>query len=321
MATSQITRLIVLVLLLVQIPENLFANEKERLFQFGFFPPISSNGLNSAKIVNTISLNLIGGYSGGTKVFEMGGVWNVSLNYTKGLQVAGLLNYTGKSCNSVQTSGFANIAASGKSILQIAGLLNVADKVNGLQFSALVNVAKKMKGVQFGLINYVEDGGEGVSVGLVNIVKHGGKYELEVSFSEAINTIVSFRLGTDRFYTIFSGGLCYNYVSEYAVGLGFGTSVKWKKRWSNQIEIQAFGVSREKMFMESSMNSIIQLRLPVCKEFAKHFKIFVGPTLNLELQSTDVEVNTKLSPWTMWKKQWNQLQATGWAGLSAGLRF
>ena len=302
MATSKTTCLIIQALLLVLIPANLFANEKVRLFQFGLFPPISSNGINSGKTVNMVSLNLIGGYSAGTKVFELGGVWNASRDYIKGLQIAGLLNYTGNSCNSVQISGFANISASGKSPLQIGGLFNVADNVNGLQISALVNVAKKVKGVQIGLINCVENGEEGVSIGLVNITKYGGKYEFEVSFSEAVNTLVSFRLGTDRFYTIFSGGVNYFHSPlEYAVGLGFGTSIDWKKHWSNQIEIQAYGIShKKKLFMENSVNGIIQMRLPVCKEFAKHFKVFVGPTLNLGLQNADVLGNT-LSPWQIWK--------------------
>lgn len=322
MNTSKTIRLAVQVLLLVLIPANLLANEKDRLFQFGIFPPISSNGINSGKTVNAISLNLIGGYSAGTRIFELGSVWNASRDYTKGLQIAGLLNYTGNSCSSVQVSGCANIAASGKSPLQVGGLLNVAENVNGLQLSALVNVAKKVKGVQIGLVNYMEDGEEGVSVGLINIAKHGGKYEFEVSFSEAVNTLVSFRLGTDRFYTIFSGGV--NYISSplvYAVGLGLGTSIEWKKHWSNQIEIQAFGVSHEKKFIKSSVNSIIQLRLPICKELAKHFKVFAGPTLNLGLQNADVAEKAKHTPWTMWHGKWNNLIVDGWIGLSAGLRF
>lgn len=145
-------------------------------------------------------------------------------------------------------------------------------------------------------------------------------------FVNAINTLLSFRLGTDRFYTIFSGGINY-FLSplEYAVGLGFGTSIGWKKHWSNQIEIQAFGVSvGQKLSSKAgTANSLIQLRLPVCKEFARHFKIFVGPTVNLALQSNDAEGNAlpSLAPWTMWSGQCGSMRAEGWVGLSAGLRF
>lgn len=313
-----------LALLIVLIPANLLAKgkENERLFQFGLFPPISSNGINSGNTVNAISLNLIGGYSAGTEIFEIGGVWNAARDYTKGLEIAGLLNYSGNSCNSVQISGLANIAASGNSPLQIGGLLNVADNANGLQLSALINVAKKVRGVQIGLFNYMEDGNDGVSIGLINVARHNGKYEFEVSFSEALNTLASFRLGTDRFYTIFSGGVKYfSSPLEYAVGLGFGTSIDWNNDWSNQIEMQAFGISHEKKLTGDSLSSIIQLRLPVCKELARHFKLFAGPTLNLGLRDSDVAEDVKLAPWTMWQDNWDDLLVDGWIGLSAGIWF
>lgn len=322
MNTSKSIRLAIQTLLLILVPINILAHENERFFQFGFFPPLSSNGMNSAKNINAISLNLIGGYSAGNKIFELGGVWNASRDYTKGIQIAGLLNYSGNSDNSVQISGLGNIAMSGKSPLQIGGLFNVADRVNGVQLSGLVNVAKKVKGVQIGLINYMEDGEDGVSIGLINIAKYGGKYEFEVSSSEAVNTMFSFRLGTDRFYTIFSGGINYFFSPlEYAIGLGVGTSIDWIKNWSNQIEIYTFGISCEKKIRNNSTNNIIQMRFPVCKEFGKHFKIFVGPTLNIGLQGAEIAKSVKLSPWTMWNSKWNNLQASGWIGFSGGVRF
>ena len=257
MNTSKSIRWTIQILLLILVPINIFAHENERFFQFGFIPPISSNGMNSAKTINAISFNLIGGYSAGNKIFELGGAWNASRDYTKGIQIAGLLNYSGNSDNSVQISGLGNIATSGKSPLQIGGLFNVADRVNGVQLSGLVNVAKKVKGVQIGLINYMEDGGNGVSIGLINVAKRGGKYEFEVSFSEAVNTMFSFRIGTDRFYTMFSGGINYFFSPlEYAIGLGFGTSIDWRKNWSNQFEIQAFAISHEKEITNNSTNNI-----------------------------------------------------------------
>ena len=306
MNTSKSIRWTIQILLLILVPINIFAHENERFFQFGFIPPISSNGMNSAKTINAISFNLIGGYSAGNKIFELGGAWNASRDYTKGIQIAGLLNYSGNSDNSVQ----------------ISGLFNVADRVNGVQLSGLVNVAKKVKGVQIGLINYMEDGGNGVSIGLINVAKRGGKYEFEVSFSEAVNTMFSFRIGTDRFYTMFSGGINYFFSPlEYAIGLGFGTSIDWRKNWSNQFEIQAFAISHEKEITNNSTNNIIQMRFPFCKELGKHFKLFAGPTLNIGLQEAEIAESARLSQWAMWSSKWNSLDVSGWIGLSAGLRF
>ena len=309
MNTSKSVRWTIQTLLLILIPINIFAHKNERFFQFGFFPPVSSNGMYSGKIINAISLNLIGGYSAGNKIFELGGVWNASRDYTKGIQIAGLLNYSGNSDNTVQISGLGNIATSGKSPLQIGGLFNVADRVNGVQLSGLVNVAKKVKGVQIGLINYMEDGEAGVSIGLINVAKYGGKYEFEVSFSEAVNTM-------------FSGGINYFFSPlEYAIGLGFGTSIDWRKNWSNQFEIQAFAISHEKEITNNSTNNIIQMRFPFCKELGKHFKLFAGPTLNIGLQEAEIAESARLSQWAMWSSKWNSLDVSGWIGLSAGLRF
>ena len=299
-----------------------------------------SNGINSGKTVNTVSLNLLGGYSAANRVFELGGVWNASREYTQGVQIAGLLNYTGNSRNAVQVSGMANIARAGNSPLQIGGLVNVAGHVNGLQLSGLVNVAKSVSGVQIGLVNYMADGSKGISIGLLNIARRGGKYEVEVSFSEALNTLVSFRMGTDRFYTIFSGGVNYFFSPlEYAVGLGFGTSIGWTPRWGNQIEVQAFGVSRERKLTNSSINGInsgktvntVSLNLlggysaanRVFETYrvAKHFKVFAGPALNVGLQNADAGDTVSLAPWTMWQGETRGLLVSSWVGLSAGFRF
>lgn len=132
MNTSKSVLWTIQTLLLILVPINISAIDNERFFQFGLFPPVSSNGMNTGKNINAISINLIGGYSAGNKIFELGGVWNASRDYTKGIQIAGMLNYSGNSDNSVQTSGLGNIATSGKSPLQIGGLFNVADRVNGV---------------------------------------------------------------------------------------------------------------------------------------------------------------------------------------------
>lgn len=322
MNTSESRHWIIQALWFILIPVNILADENDKLFQFGLFPPISSNGIHCGKTVNTISLNLIGGYSAGSKIFELGGAWNISREYTKGVQIAGLLNYSSYSNKSIQVSGLGNIVATGISPLQIGGLLNIADRIKGIQFSGLVSIAKKVKGVQIGLINYMENGEEGVSIGLINVAKQGGKYEFEVSFSESLSTLLSFRLGTDRFYTIFSGGINYFFNPlEYTLGLGFGTSINWKKHWSNQLEIHAFGITQEKKFINNSTTNIIRMSFPVCRTFNKHIKLFWGPTLNIGLQHTEIVEKAKLSSWALWNSNWDKLEATGWIGLSAGARF
>lgn len=304
----------------------LMAQETQvRNFQISFISPFGTNGAQSHLVTNKVSINLLGGYSYGNTVFEFGGLYNVNTNQTRGFQFAGLSNYSGNTDNAVQFSGITNIATDGITPFQFAGIANVADEVKGLQFAGIVNVAKRVKGVQLGLINCADES-DGVSVGLINIVKKGGKQEFEVSFSEALNTAVSFKLGTDKFYTIFSGGV--NYITkpvEYAAGLGFGTHMDWKKGWGNQIEAMGYALTENGSFETDALNMLTQLKLTVSKQFAPHFKTFAGPVVNMTVSDcVNPETGDKgsyLSPWSMWKNNGSSTHLNGWIGFTAGFRF
>lgn len=333
-----------------------FAQSKTtKNFQLSLITPLGTNGTQSQSTINKVSLNLLGGYSYGNTIFELGGLYNINTHLTKGIQLAGIANYSGKSENSVQFAGISNIIESGNSITQIggitnftqsvngiqlaginniaknaqgvqlAGITNYANELNGVQISGIVNIAKKVQGVQFGLINIAGES-DGVSIGLINIVKKNGKQEFEVSFSEALNTSVSFKLGTDKFYTIFSGGINYwDKPVQYAAGLGFGSQLNWKKGWSNQIEIMGYSLTENESFDLDGINMLTQIKLPVSYQFAKRFKVFAGPTLNMTISqyvNTETGVlGSSLSPYSMWKNKSDKTRLNGWIGFSAGVRF
>lgn len=261
---------------------------QERAVQFSFITPIGTNGLNSHKVTNKFSLNLVGGYSAANTILEIGGVYNVNLKSTKGVQIAGVMNYSGNSSKA----------------LQIAGVLNIA---------------KEVSGVQIGLIN-ISDSCAGVPIGLINIVKHGGKHEFEIAFAETLNTAVSFKLGTNHFYTIFSGGVNFlNSTPEYAAGIGFGTDIKFRdKSWGNQIEVISYGITTNGKFAQG-LNMLTQLKYSVSKEFTPHFKVFAGPTINLTI-SDDCK-SESIAPWSMYSSNNGTTALNGWVGLSAGVRF
>ena len=300
-------------------------NNQERDFQLSFIAPFGTNGTMSHLTTNKVSINLLGGYSYGNRIFELGGLYNVNTHFTHGFQFAGIANYSGKTNNAAQFAGITNIAANGTTPFQFAGIANTANEVNGLQFSGIANFAKHLKGVQFALFNYAEES-DGVSIGLINIVKKGGKHELEVSFSEALNTAVSFKLGTDKFYTIFSGGI--NYITtktNYAAGLGFGTHIDWKKGWGNQIEAMGYALTENGTFEAKGINMLTQLKFTVSKQFAPHFKIFAGPVLNMTVSDyvnpETGAIGSSLSPWSMWKNDSKSTRLNSWIGLTAGVRF
>lgn len=300
-------------------------SNQERDFQLSFIAPFGTNGTQSHLTTNKVSVNLLGGYSYGNTVFEFGGLYNVNTHQTKGFQFTGIANYSGNTEKAAQFAGITNIAAAGTTPFQFAGIANVADEVTGLQFAGIANVAKRVKGVQFGLFNYAEES-DGVSIGLINIVKNGGKHEFEVSFSEALNTAVSFKLGTDKFYTIFSGGINYiNKPVEYAVGLGFGTHIDWKKGWGNQIEAMGYALTEKSSFETKGINMLTQLKFTVSKEFAPHFKVFIGPVVNMTISDyvnpqTGV-IGSSLSPWSMWQNDSGSTRLNGWIGFTSGVRF
>lgn len=291
----------------------------------------------------------------GTVAVQIGGVFN-SAKQVKGAQIAGMTNYSQHAENGTQVAGVANIASQGAVAAQISGVLNSAKQVKGVQIAGVINrsqqaenatqiagvgnidsegtvaaqisgvfnSAKRVKGVQIGLINYA-DTCDGVAIGLINIVKKGGKHEFEVSLSEALNTSVSFKLGTNKLYTIFSAGI--NYLDnpvQYAYGFGLGTHLDWKKNWGNQIEVMGYQITEDGKF-EDGVNILTQLRLTVSKQITNHFKVFAGPVLNMTISDYEHpetgELGSTLAPWSMWKNKIGNTHLNSWIGFSAGVRF
>ena len=298
---------------------------EERNFQLSLLSPLGTNGMNSGQIANKVSINLVGAHSYANKSFEFGSVYNVNLDHTSGFQFAGVVNHTKASRNAAQFAGVTNIAKNGETPFQFAGILNVADHVSGLQFAGVVNVAKEVRGVQFGIVNYA-DTCSGVPVGLFNIVKHGGKQEFEVGLSDAFNTYASFKLGVDRFYTIFSAGVNYLLHSEpiYGVGMGWGTDISWKKAgWANQIEAVGYYITEDGEFRLGT-NVLAQLKCTFSKQIQPHFKVFAGPIFNLTVSDyvnpeTGV-VGSTLKPYSIFHTN-EKTAVNGWVGFAAGVRF
>jgi hypothetical protein len=127
-------------------------------WQFTFISPAGTNFLQSGRKENMLSLNLVAGYAGGLRGFELGGVLNVVKYRVRGVQIAGVANVVGGRTTGVQLAGLTNINRSSLTGAQIAGLMNWGDTLNvGIQASGFFNVlAGKLGGVQvsgFGNLN------------------------------------------------------------------------------------------------------------------------------------------------------------------------
>ena len=141
-------------------------------FQLAFLPFIGSNLRLSGNTVNDYSLNVLAGYSMGTRKLEVAGLMNINRDSVRSVQVAGLINATGGPVNGVQVAGLFNTNIKGVSGLQLAGLLNSnLDTMKGVQAAGLLNAnLGEVKGFSAaGLLNATLGKTEGVqAAGLLN---------------------------------------------------------------------------------------------------------------------------------------------------------
>lgn len=120
--------------------------EHRSFFQVSLFPGISTNGITSGSFRNTISVNLFGGISAANRVLELGLISNSNMKEVSGIQIAGLANIIGANAfinltameeREMIQEGFE---CSSKGI-QVAGLLNyVRDNSHTIQATAGLNV-------------------------------------------------------------------------------------------------------------------------------------------------------------------------------------
>jgi len=125
------------------------STKKTRPFQFTFFYPLGTNGTNSPKYSNDISLNLLAGYNGGVNAMEVGAFANVNTSDVKGFQGAGFVNVNIGKTSGVQAAGFYN-QSSEFSGGQFAGFVNLNTKnSSGYMGAGFANVVRgSMKGWQ-----------------------------------------------------------------------------------------------------------------------------------------------------------------------------
>jgi hypothetical protein len=160
-----------------------------RLFQLSFVSPLGTNGLDSWKTTNKVSINIFGGLAGGLDGIEFGGFYNILkgdmvglqfagfantvLGETNGLQIAGFSNINKKTVTGIQGAGFANVALSNLDGVQLSGYANVANGwTEGAQIAGFANITNgQVDGVQLsGFANLATDSVNGAQVsGFANV--------------------------------------------------------------------------------------------------------------------------------------------------------
>lgn len=118
-----------------------------RFFQASVLPGLGTNGKLASKVKNNLSLNLIGGFSGGVKGLELGGIFNITNGAVEGLQMGAVLN-TSKEVEGAQLAGVFNYGEGKLHGSQLAGVFNVMDSVQGVQGAGAFNVSRHLDGLQ-----------------------------------------------------------------------------------------------------------------------------------------------------------------------------
>jgi hypothetical protein len=149
-----------------------------RDIQISLLPFVGSNGAMSGNIINDYSINMLGGYSMGTKQIELGFFFNIDRGDVSFLQIAGFGNIVGGDVIGAQASGFFNLNGGETKAVQATGFANVNfGDFQGVQLAGLSNInLSSADGVKAaGMMNFSNGNSSGVSVaGFGNI--HRGNF-------------------------------------------------------------------------------------------------------------------------------------------------
>lgn len=104
------------------------------LFGFDFAPGVGTSSAHR-DAPRYVSLNLIGGLSGGTRLLEIGGVININNGPVTGLQIAGATNTNKTTAQGLLLTGATNIVGGTSQGALIAGAANI---VGGASHGALI---------------------------------------------------------------------------------------------------------------------------------------------------------------------------------------
>jgi len=145
-------------------------NFKEQLkskVQFSLVPTIGTNGMLSSSTVVDYSFNLLGGFNGGVRKAEIGGIFNIDVDTVQYFQAAGFLNAVGGYQKGVQLAGFTNLNNDSFKGGQFAGFFNSVRKdFHGVQAAGFGNLTVgKFDGIQAaGFFNVKGDSGKVVQL-------------------------------------------------------------------------------------------------------------------------------------------------------------
>lgn len=258
---------------------------------------------------------------GGFKGIQMAGIANLADSIVQGVQLAGIHNASFGNFSGAQVGGISNSITKGESRIQVAGIGNKTNVNTGVQVSGIFNFAKENKGVQISLINTSLDG-NGISIGLFNFVKNG-YHKTELSFNETFPLNLTFKTGVRKFYNTYHLGARFGANALYAAGLGVGTNLILKNKFSFSADLSA-QIVIDNDFEDFNFSQLFKASTTLDFQVAKWMTLFVGPSFNvnlIELLDNEGGYSSEIGFNPFYDQTFSNSRVKMWIGGQIGVRF
>ncbi len=228
---------------------------------------------------------------------------------TSGIQCSGLTNIVTGTFNGAQISGFGNV---------------ITKHAKGIQLSGFFNYAKRLKGIQIAPFNYVDSLEKGVPIGVLSFVLNGYR-TFEVSVTETMYGVVSFKTGVRQFYNIISTGIGYRQNKVlWGWGYGLGGMITLAPKWDLAIEGLCYQMNEGEWFT-NRLNLLNKLNVTASWRIKKHLNVFAGLSWNVTVSDITDEYGAKvtpgIAPWSVYDKTNGNINVKMYPGITAGIRL
>jgi len=198
----------------------------ERPFQMSFFYPLSTNGLDATKYINSVSFNILYGVNGGLNGVEFGGLVNSNIHRVQGAQFAGIANLNAKTADGIMMAGIANVIGDSSNSVCAAGIANViGGKATGVHMAGISNLVNgdyygaqgagianvnngNMIGIQgAGIANLNRGDFQGIQMAGISNFNGGGLDGAQLGLINRAKTVKGFQLGLINIANDFEKGV------------------------------------------------------------------------------------------------------------------
>jgi len=304
-----------------------------------------ANGFELGSILNYNKGEVIGFQLAGvanlttdnSKGFSLSGVANICNGNTSSVGISGVLNYSKKMSGGFQVAGVSNVCSDSASGLFLSGVLNyskqnskgfqmstinyTAEKFTGFQLG-VVNYARELNGIQLGVVNILNDSGKALPIGVLSIVKNGF-FEFELTGGEVIYSNLNYKMGVERFYTIFKAG--YSYYKNnpvYSYGIGFGSNISISEKHKLNVDLSSNTIVYNNRW-DGELDLLNKADFNYKYNVSRNLSLLVGPSFNVYISKEKVGdgYGSLNIPYTIYKNEWTSGKIYMWIGFNAGLSF